>query len=993
MSPRSSLRISSSSSAESAWELPRKLALRARRPFALSAVLGTALALATGCFGTIGGGEPAVDEPPPVEPPPIDPPVPQPAVYKRGSLDPVYQLTPRAEYGRFVHEGVNMADTDYFALGNGFVSSAQKMDEIAAQITTERGGTTVNVIPDAADRQRAQRIPFRGNPSDVDLIELDGVTKVVIPLGGDIMTPGNEVAIVTAGIGTVERVRVGIRPQRSAVHESGLAFVCNMYSNYISIVDLGRGELLRNAAGPVEIATEYNCTDILLVERNPIAQDADEVDLYVANSWRASVLKYGLEIVRDPLSDRATDVRVVDPVVREPASQPAAEITGVGTNPMRLSLSEAQDAIYVANSRGGELARISLASQAVTRIALNAPAIDAVQVGDTVFVPTTMRDRGLLSDDEAALPAQVQANPVIVTGADGAPHEAHPGALFDGTRSYNFEDVRNGLIAVNFLLNNSAGVYFTDNVSGEPNFVAQQKVLSGASPVAVARNAAGTRIYLAHAGSDQVQELEVRAGAFKVAAGNGRRFQTQERPFAIALDESRRDLYVATWGGEVLEVFDLDSGVRTDTIDLGYASTAYPATNMERGEYLFYNADWSNNGRKSCASCHTDELLADGIGFANGATAPTSYHQVTPNFNAMTTDSYFWNGSFANGNYTSVALAAQTRTNCELILFGMIEGISSDPDGRVGDPQNRVSNGNDALCRPEPVGINGLPANFGEIGQVIAQQKLIAADIIQDETGLTRDEVFRFVDFYSVSELRLPPNPLAYLKQAGELDAVTAGKIEEGKALFSSAGCATCHDPLNARHPFTDGLNHGAGAAWAQRFVDVYQADARIVAQLDGIPQQMLEGLKNSTADREINVHVDPIDWFTPFCFDSERCLTFDDPLVVRGVEPAETNRLDLLVQFNLGDPDRGFIPGNLPGQPAVNTPSLRGTWWKANLLHHGLANTVNEAILGPGHAGLREGEDGFAVDALGTIDVHGNTSGLTEAQIEALILYVSGIE
>ncbi|MEK7425727.1 MAG: hypothetical protein AAB131_18030 [Actinomycetota bacterium] len=100
-----------------------------------------------------------------------------------------------------------------------------------------------------------------------------------------------------------------------------------------------------------------------------------------------------------------------------------------------------------------------------------------------------------------------------------------------------------------------------------------------------------------------------------------------------------------------------------------------------------------------------------------------------------------------------------------------------------------------------------------------------------------------------------------------------------------------------------------------------------------------------------------------------------------------------LLVAFNLGDPDRGFIPGNLPGQPTVNTASLRGTWWKTNLLHHGHAHTVAEAILGPGHAALRPGENGFAVDALGTVDVHGATSGLSAADVEALILYVSNIE
>jgi DNA-binding beta-propeller fold protein YncE len=923
--------------------------------------------------------------------PPGDPPLPAPAVYVRGSLKPIYQLTPRNEYGRFAHAGVNMSDTDFTAVGTDFVSAAQKMDEVAAQLSLERN-ETVSVITDSADRQRAQQIPFRGNPSDVDLLEVDGIRRAAVPLGGDIMTPGNEVAIVDLDTAVVRRVRVGIRPQRIAAHESGLLFVCNQYSNYISIIDIRTGQLLRNNDGPIEIATEYFCTDLLLVEKNVAAQDADKVDLYVANGWRASVLRYGLEVQRDTLSDRPIDVLVTDPVERDPINTPAAEIAGVGSNPLRLSLSEAQDAIYVANGRGGEVARISVGDdQASARVALNGPAMDVIQVRDQVFVPTTTIDRGLLSDDEAVIPTQVDADPVRVTGLDDATHEAHPGALFDGTRSYNFEDLRSGVLSVGYLLSNQNPTYFTDDNSSEPNFVNQQRVLSGAIPMAAARNVAGSRIYLALSGSDRVQELEVSNGAFRLAP-TGLNFETQERPLAIAIDDNQDQLLVATWGGESLEVFDIDNGNRIDTIDLGYAVPNYPATNMEQGEYLFYNADWSNNGRKACATCHTDELLADGIGFANGATAPTSYHQVPANFNQMQTDSYFWNGSFASGSYSSLALAAQTRTNCELVLFGLIEGVSSDPDTRVGDPNNRVTDGRDAQCRPENAAAGRLPDNFDEIAGIIAAQKLVAGEVIQDETGLGREDVFRLVDFYTVSEMRLPPNPLQQLVKGQELAPDDLASVERGAQLFRDVGCANCHDPDNTRHPFTDGLNHGAGANYAEQFSNTYGADARVVDRLGGIPQAMLEAIRTSTVDGEINIHVNPIDYFVPFCFDATSCLSFEDPIVVRGTA-AENDRLDLLIDINLADPDRGFIPGNLPGQPAVNTPSLRGLWWRTNFLHHGHATTVGEAILAPGHPALRDGEDGWAVNALGEFDVHGVTSNLSEADVNSLVLYVSSIE
>ena len=43
--------------------------------------------------------------PQPTDPPPAEPPPPAPAKYVRGSLTPLFQLTPRNEYGRFVEGG------------------------------------------------------------------------------------------------------------------------------------------------------------------------------------------------------------------------------------------------------------------------------------------------------------------------------------------------------------------------------------------------------------------------------------------------------------------------------------------------------------------------------------------------------------------------------------------------------------------------------------------------------------------------------------------------------------------------------------------------------------------------------------------------------------------------------------------------------------------------------------------------------------------------
>src|SRR5260370_41975824 len=111
-------------------------------------------------------------------------------------------------------------------------------------------GGPQNLIPNAEDRQRATFIPFSGNPPDVKFLTLNNVTSIFVPLGGDVMTPGNEVAVVQNNA-VVTRVKVGIRPQRLAVHPAGLIFVCNQYSNYISIIDPTTNQLLTKGGQPV----------------------------------------------------------------------------------------------------------------------------------------------------------------------------------------------------------------------------------------------------------------------------------------------------------------------------------------------------------------------------------------------------------------------------------------------------------------------------------------------------------------------------------------------------------------------------------------------------------------------------------------------------------------------------------------------------------------------------------------------------------------------
>jgi cytochrome c peroxidase len=957
---------------------------------------------------------PAVDAGPSMAPPPgpgtppatANPP-PTAGTYVRGSLTPVYELIPRSQYGLnnpFVN-GVQVAlqDSDMETTAVT-TSAAQKMSDVGALVSSDNGGTPVTVIKNAEDQQRAGLIPFRGKPSDVKFVSLNGQTQLFVPLGGDVMTSGNEVSVLSVAnnqITPIQRITVGVRPQRLAVHPAGLVFVCNQYSNYISIIDPRTDQVLLNGSKPVEIPTEYMCADLAFVpapDNNP-----DHQFLYVANRWRHSVLKYEAFVVRDAANN---PVNVVQPdnVNPTPANKPVAEILGVGNNPWRLALSDQQDALFVANNKGGEISRIELGSDSVSntgRIGINAPTADVININNLLFVPTTMPARGLVSNLVQQVPAQLAVSPVVVTGLDKQPHVANPGAIFDNTESYNFEDTRSGLQQLDFLLTQGSAnnFYYTDNVSSEPNFQSNQKILQAAGGVAIARNAAGTLAWVADQSSDVIEELAINVGnSPNAATSTGRTFKTQHRPFAITVDEKNNRLFVADWGSETVELIDLAAGQSVAQADTGYAQPTYPATNVESGEFNFYSAAWSNNGRKACSSCHFDELDTDGVGYSQGAVAPTTLAEVKPNHNLGTTNSYFWNGSFANGNYTSLAFAFQTRDNCQVVEFGFVEGAGSNPATRIGDPNNLFTNGQDTQCRPID-GTPGSTANAAQIAAVDKAEQAIAHAQIQKITGFQFEELARVIDAYSSSAVHLQPNPLhqMYLASQGgatqQLDSQTMTDLKNGKALFVSAGCDSCHTSSDPNHPFTDDLNHGTGVTWIQQFVNTYQNDPRITQTIGSFPETMLDALPASTAnDHEVNVWT-KADFFIFACFDLNNCLEFDDPLQVRGDVTEETRRLNLLVQVNLADPDRLFIPGDVVGQASVNTPSLRGVWTEANLLHHGLAHSVREAILGPGHPALLPGETGFAIDQFGKFDVHGATSTMSVSDVNALVRYVENIE
>ena len=967
----------------------------------------------------------------PDAPPDGDTPPPE-AIYERGSIAPEFKLMRDGQFSDFRMPA--LADSNIFdepvratfeassLVGNPGITN--KLSIVGQQIDDDNADSDaqpVGGIVPSEQADRAHNMPFRGKPSDIELSRIGGERFALVTLGGEISIPGNQVELLDVTDPTspqsLELITVGIRPQSIAATreidgvQPGIAFVCNEYSNYISVIDVGEGELIDG----VEIPTDYLCKDLVLADPEPQSPDPLEQDLYVANHWAGSVHKYELEFIADD-NDNIVDVvrRDGEP---EPAHQPSETFANVGSNPMKLQRSVDERKLFVANSRGGDVAMIDLQTGDTRVRALDGPAIGLVDAQQSAFVLTTTIHRGFPSTDEQnILPGEVtQPGPIEIDG-----QVVHPGARFNDTVTYNFEDLRNQIVQIDPNFEQDSLREYTDVVEADRNhFPFDEKlIIEGAVGADMIRGGAG-ELFVAWKGSDVVQQFEVDAGApdnLNLEPGDFV-VDTDIAPKAIAFDEEERTLFVVSWGSETLQVFDVDNAQVLGSVDLEYAAPSYPATDIERGQWGFVSAKWSNDGTKSCASCHVDELLADGIPFANGTRAPTVPNKVIPNWNLVDTKNYLWNNSSPNNSSLSLAFTAQTRGDCEIATFGFAEGAGMvSLDSRQGLGDNNQLNAFDASsirdqCLDELASrADGFDVNadfIGEIAGLIVQERQeVAEAFVRDVTeselgieGIGRAELAAFIDWYGAAWVRMPPNPTHFLNERGLLEEEQSDRIAQGAVLFQTAQCANCHIP---EERFRDGRSHGPGWDAISDIVETFEDDmidqGFLAGQGDQLPNEIVNALAaeldaGQGADDTPNIHT-ALDLFVPFCFDDRLCLEFEDPRRVSGARLDDA--LEVLAVLNLGDVERGFIPGNPTGSAQnakVATPSLMGVWWQPNYMRPGTAQSIVEGIVGPGHPALASGQIGYAVNQDGDRNVHGVTDDLSADDIAAIVEYVESIQ
>ena len=236
------------------------------------------------------------------------------AVYVRGSLAPLFQLTPRAEYGRI--EGRRHHGRRRLRHAPAPTSSPRRRSSTRSRRRSprERGSRGRSAIVNdrrspARPADPVPRQPVRRRDPAASTARARSTCRSAATL----MTPGNEVASVDPDTGAVHPHQ-GRRPARADRHPPGRPGL-----RLQPVLELHLDHRLRaptsccaTTTGPVEITTEYYCTDLAFVARNVAAPTSTSRTCTSPTAGAARVLKYGLTVVRDGISDERRSTCVVD---------------------------------------------------------------------------------------------------------------------------------------------------------------------------------------------------------------------------------------------------------------------------------------------------------------------------------------------------------------------------------------------------------------------------------------------------------------------------------------------------------------------------------------------------------------------------------------------------------------------------------------------------------------------------------------------------------
>ena len=567
-----------------------------------------------------------------------------------------------------------------------------------------------------------------------------------VALQGSVDRAGEHVVRVDLATGEVlDRVQVGSGPTGLVLHPDGEHLVVfNRFSNFLSLVDLGRAREVERVA-----------VDFYSIEG---AFD-DQGRLWVTNRWRDAVQVYGPEL------------ELLDSVP-------------VGSNPRDLVVTE--ELVAVAALTGGTVSLVDLETREERhRVDLGAPANGLAVVGDWLVVATLSESSHHTWDIDGTPNVNFQDLQNELAVIDLRTGELSRRYTSDTLCCFDYRDVH------------------PDDLERRGDLLPPEETLSvgGALPEQVA--ASGSSLWVSYSASNQVQRFgldersgELVAGAVWPSAGHA--------PHGLALTGDR--VLVTNRLSETLGVHTYDGALVHEVVVGDLSGGDFPATDAEIGELVnAVTAPLTVDGDQACTHCHREGGNIDKA-FSMPLTAygGQGLRMTMAYRGAADTRPWFFESAMDETNFRPVLNEfARSENFCCSDHTLWPEGAPEDCDevayAACEEPNASSIDGFDPTRGREPAAPR--PSSHAtRDGHVLAAMQELSGRTMSFGDGLTYEDpvtrerrpveldfegVTRALGLFLLQEPRLLPNP-------NDPERASASR---GRALFmgTATGCSVCH--------------------------------------------------------------------------------------------------------------------------------------------------------------------------------------------------------
>lgn len=582
---------------------------------------------------------------------------------------------------------------------------------------------------------------------------------------------------------------VGLRvaPVNSSIYPNPYLVVLNEYANFASVLDTTTDKVLG------EFQTGFYAQDLTF--------NAAGTRLYMTDRFgdQVRVFKVDKGPVFTQIATVATGTNDLD-----------------RANPRDLALSADGKTLYVANTLGHTIAVINIANDAnqlVEDMPVGGLATD-VKIAGKWGIVSGHDTSNVMNEPETG-----HGLPTVINGQavnnKGQPLGYQP-VMTDATKATTFDDMGSTLSVFDTATNRFVYRYVDagrdlsllvtpGQVVDLGDHAAGQKIIQGSGPEQIFVR--GGFLFVSHMNADKVETFRINqnpSDPSQILSETGIEFTGGITPQGIAVSPDGKTVYVANMQTEDVSFLGADTNgalTREGTVTVGVTDqTPDPtggsgggdggsgggghggdsgsggggggtgqhlfATDEEVGLRWFFSSAWSDDGQKSCNNCHW-QSRHDGSQWNVGANALGGVKAVPQNKDLSDNWPEWFEG--LNNNMTAYASAC----NGEITQAGKLTAVF---------PQTALA---DRLRARDTFVQNQTAANSRAIGRPELSGDAFSIGYYK----MAFDQIL-----WTQNETRRLPNPLAQFPSSSQ-----ASQIARGKQLFSTevanggAGCASCH--------------------------------------------------------------------------------------------------------------------------------------------------------------------------------------------------------